>query len=115
MVRKVYRNQSEAAGQTGDGNVQSHSHRFQIKGETPLDFTATHLDAVKVAEALPGCKLRFGLRHSFLDVGARPHLYVEAQFRLDLVRDFIGMSPGVNEIYGGFDSGHCFCGTLTCA
>ena len=25
MVRKVYRNQSEATGKTGDGNVQSHS------------------------------------------------------------------------------------------
>jgi hypothetical protein len=27
-----------------------------------------------------------GARHSFFDVGARPHLHVEAQFRLDLIR-----------------------------
>src|SRR5262245_37213754 len=79
---------------------------FQIEGEVSLDFTATCFDSVEVAEALPGRKVRFVLRHSLLDVGVRPHLHVEAQFRLDLVRDFIGMLPGMNEIYCGFCSGH---------
>src|SRR5262250_3938189 len=81
---------------------------FKIEGEVSLDFTATSFDSVEVAEALPGSELCFVWRHSFLDVGVRPHLHVEAQFRLDLVRDFIGMLPGVNEIYCVFDSGHCF-------
>src|ERR1043166_2407361 len=108
MVWKVDGNQSNATGETGDGNVESHSYGFQIEGEAPLDFTATCPDSFEVAEALPGCELCFVWRHSFLDVGARPHLHVEAQFRLDLVRDFIGMLPGVNEIYCVFDSGHRF-------
>src|ERR1041384_3074789 len=99
MVRKIDGNQSRATSQTGDGNVQSHFYEFQIKGKAPLDFTATCLDSVEVAEALPGSKLSFVWRHSFLDVGARPHLHVEAQFCLDLVHDFIGMLPGMNEIY----------------
>ena len=107
MVRKVDRNQSDATGETGDGNVESHSYRFQIEGEVPLDFTATRLDSIEVAEALPGSELCFVWLHSLVDVGARPHLHVEAQFSLDLVRDFIGMLPGMNEIYCGFDSGHC--------
>jgi hypothetical protein len=55
----------------------------------------------------------FVLRHSCLNAGARPHLHVEAQLCLDLVRDFIGMLPGVNEIYCGFDSGHSFSGPLS--
>src|SRR5262245_21689903 len=108
MVRKIDGNQSHASGYTGDGNVQCHSYGFQIEGEVPLDFTATHLDLVEVAEALPGSKLCFIRRHSYLDVGARSHLHMEAQFSLDLVRDFIGMLPGVNEIYCVFDSGHWF-------
>src|SRR5215510_16377393 len=108
MVWKVDGNQSHATGETGDCNVQSHFYGFQIEGKAPLDFTATYLYLVEVAEALPGSELCFVWRHSFLDVGARPHLHVEAQFRLDLVRDFIGMLPGVNEIYCVFDSGHCF-------
>src|SRR6185437_11887187 len=99
MVWKVDGNQSDATGETGDGNVESHSHGFQIEREVPLDFTATFLNLIEVAEALRGSELCFVWRHSFLDVGARSHLHVEAQFRLDLVRDFSGMLPGVNEIY----------------
>src|SRR5262249_53210707 len=101
-------NQSGATCETCDCNVQSHSYSFQIKGEATFDFTATCFDSFKVTEALPGSKLCFFWRHSFLDVGARPHLHVEAQFCLDLVGDFIGILPGVNEIYCGFDSGHWF-------
>src|SRR5215813_2361914 len=108
MVRNIDGNQSGATGETCDGNVEAHSYRFQIKGEVPLDFTATCLDSVEVAEALRGSQLCFVWRHSFLDVGVRPHLHVEAQFRFDLVRYFIGMLPGVNEIYCVFDSGHWF-------
>src|SRR6185503_216774 len=108
MVRKIDGNQSHTTGETGDGNVQSHFYGFHIEGKVPLDFTATCLDSVEVAEALAGRKLCFIWRHSFLDVGVRPHLQVKAQFCLDLVRDFIGALPGVNEIYCGFDSGHWF-------
>src|SRR5215510_9239787 len=102
MVRKIDCNQSGATCETGDCNVQSHFCSFQIKGEAPFNFTATCLDSVEVAEALPGSARCFVWRHSFFDVGARPHLHVEAQFRLDLVSDFVGMLPGVNEIYCGF-------------
>jgi hypothetical protein len=108
MVRKIYRNQSEATGKTGDSNVQSHFYRLYIEREPPPNFAAIYLDSVEVAEALPGGTLCFVRRHSFLNVGARPHLNVEAQFRLDLVGDFIGMLPGVNEIGSGFDPGHSF-------
>src|ERR1044071_3866712 len=108
MVRKVDGNQSDATGETGDCNVQAHSYGFENEGKVPLDFTATCLDSVEVAEAFPGSELCFVWRHSFFDVGARPHLHVEAQFRLDLVGDFLRMLPGVNEIYCVFDSGHCF-------
>jgi hypothetical protein len=61
------------------------------------------------AEALPGRKPGFVWRHSLLNVGLCPHLQVEAQFRVNILRDFIGMLPDVNEIYCGFDSGHWFC------
>ena len=98
MVGKIDGNQSDTTRGTGDGNVESHSYGFQITGKAPLDFTATQLDSVEVAEALFGCKLCFVGRHSFLNVGLRPHLHVEVQFRFDLVRDFIGMLPGMNEI-----------------
>src|ERR1041385_5229241 len=108
MVRKVDSDQSDAAGETGDSDIDSHSYVFRIKGEVPLDFTATCLDLVEVAEAFLGSELCFVWLHSFLDVGVRSHLHVEAQFRLDLVRDFIGMLPGVKEIYGVFDSRHWF-------
>lgn len=107
-MRKVDGNQSKAAGETRDRDVKPHSDRLRIKGEAPLDFTATLLDSIEVAEALPRRKVRLVLSHSLFDVGGGPHLHVKAQFRLDLVRDFIGMLPGVNEIYCGFESGHWF-------
>src|SRR6185369_15190940 len=112
MMRKVDSNQSNATGETGNGNVHCHSYGFQIEGKAPLDLTATYFDSIEVAEALPGRKLCFVWRHSFLDVGARPHLHVETQFCLDLIRDFIGTLPGVNEVYRWFDSGHWFSRSL---
>ena len=77
-MRKVYGNHSEATDETGDGNEQPHSQSFQIKGKTPLDFTATYVDLVEVAEAPLGCKPRFVGRHSLLDVGARTHFNMKA-------------------------------------
>jgi hypothetical protein len=97
-----------AANETGDGNVKSHSKSFQIKGEAPLDFTTTHLDSVEVAKALLGRKLRLVSRHSFLNVGLHAHLHVEAQFFLDLGRDFVRVLPGVKKPHCGIDWGDCF-------
>ncbi len=102
-MRKVYRNQSEATGETGDGNVQSHSHRSQIKGEAPADFTTTGFDSIEVSEALGGRKAGGVRLHTAFDVSARPHFNMEAQFRLNLARDLSGMTPGVKKSDYGFD------------
>ena len=79
-MRKVYRNQSDAPGESGDDDIQSHSQSSQIKGKAPLDFTTTDFDSFEVAKAFAGCKLGFIGGHSVRNVGLRPHLNMEAQF-----------------------------------
>jgi len=74
----------------------------------PADFTTLGFDSVKVSEALPGCKLRLVWPHSALDVSARSHFNMEAQFRLDFTRDLIRMSPGVKKSDCGFNPRHIF-------
>src|ERR1043165_6310120 len=98
MVGNVDRNERENTREIGDANVDCHSYRLHIKGETSLNFTTTGFDSFEITEALCGRKLCFVRRHALPDVCARSLLQVEAQLCLDVVRDFIGMPPGMNKV-----------------
>src|SRR2546429_6328348 len=53
---------------------------------------------VEISEALQGGALRFVRGQSILDVGARSHGNMEAQFCLNFTGDLIVMQTGANEI-----------------
>src|SRR5687767_11310491 len=104
----VDRPQCCSARESCNKDVHSHLQNPGIEGKASADFATLGFDSLEVSEALPGCKSRLVWAHSALDVGARTHFNMEAQFRLNFARDPIRMSPGVKKSNCGFDPGHSY-------
>src|SRR5437588_6289541 len=103
MVWRVDRPQRGGAGECRNRDVQSHSQKTGIEWKTAPDFTTPGFHVVEISEALQGGALRFVWCHAALDVGARSHFNMEAQFSLNFTGDLIVMQTGANGINCGSD------------